>query len=551
MRVCTLVLCLLASATGTLPAQNTTSDSGGLLPPEQAAIDVRYYDLHVAVDPAGQRIDGTLLVDADVVHPVDGVILDLDDRLAVAEVRGLVPGRLEGPLAFERRSGQVWVPLRATFQPGDRVRLEIDYGGQPKSGPAGSFSAFIWGVTPDDQPWVTVNCERFGADLWWPVKDHPSDEPDSMAVRVTVPADLTAVSNGVLRDVTTEGDGRTFHWFSAEPLNLYNVTLNVAPYVELVSSFESVSGATVPVYFWVLEADREPAAAALPEFLDHIRHLESVVGPYPFQSEKYGLAQTNYLGMEHQTVISYGAGFRDDAMAGLDWGFDALHQHELAHEWFGNMVSPLDFRDLWLNEGFAQYAQILYAESRLGTDKADELLRLFRERLDHSQAIAPRHAVTAGDAFGRDLYWKGAWVLHTLRSLIGDEDFFTVLRRWTYAAPEDEDVSGGCACRYASTEEFVTLAETVAGRSLDWFFETYVRQPGVPKLRIWRAGDFVHLTWVGHTPPPYPIPIEISVDGEARVVEVTAGETTLSVPAEAVLEADPRGRMLFETVVVP
>jgi aminopeptidase N len=537
---------------GLLVAQTPSDSSGGPIIPEQAAYDVAFYDLTLQVNPADSTIEGGLTLYADVVQPLEHLVIDLDTRLAVRRIMlhspsGAAGEEVEAP--FERRAGTIWVAMPDTRQPGEKLVVSISYGGKPRSLPEGSFSGFIWGETPDGLPWVTVNCETYGADLWWPVKDHPSDEPDSMAIRIKVPAGLTAAANGRLRSVSENADGsRTFDWFVSTPINNYAVSLNIAPYVELSSSYESVSGASVPIYFWVLAEYRDQAAAALPEFKDHMHHLEAIVGPYPFQADKYGIAQTNYLGMEHQTIIAYGAEFRNDAMAGVDWGFDALHQHELAHEWFGNAVTPPDFRDLWLNEGFATYAQVLYAESRLGPEKAAELLATFRSNLDHSQPIAPREPSTAGAAYGRDLYWKGAWVLHTLRSLIGDEAFFKLLRRWIYPSPEAEDVSEGCACRFASTDDFAALAERVSGRELDWFFEAYLRRRGVPRLVLHRTSDGLDLRWENLSGLPERISVELDVDGRRIVAQVGPQGATVPIPDAAEVKVDPRGRLLFETL---
>jgi aminopeptidase N len=541
-----------ALAAGPLLSQAIPESSGGPLLTEQAAYDVRHYDLALRIHPADSAIAGVVTMQAHVVQPLEHLVLHLDTLLAVDGITLLEGGadrEAEVAANFERRAGEVWIDLHRTRQPGEDLRVRLSYGGRPRSGPEGSFGQFIWGATPDGQPWITVNCEIPGADIWWPVKDHPSDEPDSMALHITVPADLTAASNGVLRGVRSNPDGtRTFDWFVSTPINNYGVSLNVAPYVTVESSFKSVSGASVPVTFWVLPGSREQAVAAMPEFLDHMRHFEETLGPYPFQADKYGIAETNYLGMEHQTIIAYGANFEDDAMGGIDWGFDALHQHELAHEWFGNMLTPHDFRDLWLNEGFAEYAQILYAESRLGEQKAKELLSVFRSRLDHTQPVAPRHAITAGDAYSRDLYSKGAWVLHTLRTLIGEEAFFSLLRRWVYPSPELEDVNEGCACRFVSTDEFQALAEQISGRDLGWFFEAYLRREGVPLLRLERIEGGVSLTWDGFAGLAEAIPVELDVGGRRVVVPVGPEGATTPVAPDAEITIDPDGRLLFETV---
>ncbi len=538
-RATTLVAMLMA--VGWHPARTQTDPrmSGGPLPPEQAAYDVRFYDLAVAVTPDDSSITGAIVVHADVVSPLEVMVLDLDTVFRVAETS------LEGVgLRHERRGGQLWITLPRQYRVGERLAVRVAYAGKPRAVRRGGFDGFIWAETPDGLPWVTVSCEMFGADLWWPTKDHLSDEPDSMALHITAERPLVVATNGRLRSISESPAGRTFHWFVSTPINNYGVSLNIAPYVEVVEPYANVAGDTVPVTFWVLRHNAERARRALPEFLEHMRHLEDLVGPYPFWADKYGIAETPYLGMEHQTIIAYGANFRNDAMAGIDWGFDGLHQHELSHEWFGNQITPTGFQDLWLNEGFASYAQPLYAGSRLGRHKARELLTVYRSRVANRQAVAPRDVLTSHQAYTGDIYYKGALVLHSLRYLLGDEAFFTMLRRWTYPRPAAAEATGSCQCRLTSTDELVLHVNRFAGRRLDWFFEVYVRQAPLPRLRSRRSATELELTWDVPNGLPFPMPIDVRVGGVTRRVEMPDGSARIPVGEGVEVAIDPDGWVL-------
>ncbi|MBA3659350.1 MAG: M1 family metallopeptidase [Gemmatimonadales bacterium] len=537
-----LVLLMLDSSRAR--AQRPPDISGGPLSPEQASYDVSFYDLALRIDPADSTIAGSLSIVARVVQPLDRLVLDLDTVFTVRSVTALnLDGSPGARMPVERRGGQLWIET-PTLQPGERIAARIDYRGRPRTGPGGG-GGFIWSRTRQGAPWIAVSCELFGADLWWPVKDHPSDEPDSMALHFSVPAALTAVSNGRSRGVTANGDGtRTHHWFVSTPINNYAVTVNVAPYAALTTAQASVAGDTIPVTFWALPDDSAKARAALPEFLDHLRFYERLLGPYPFRHDKYGVAEAPFLGMEHQSLIAYGAGFRDDAMAQIDWGFDALHEHELAHEWFGNMLTPPDFSDIWLHEAFAQYMQPLYAEARLGRAKARELMRIMGSRIQNHAPIAARGPRTIDEAYSGDIYYKGAWVLHSLRYLMGDARFRTLLHQWTDPEPPVPVINDACRCRFATTDDFVRLASRIAGRDLNWFFDVYVRQAEAPALVVTRGGARTDLSWKVPGALPFPMPVEVRVGARLRRIEMPGGRATIDVPEATPVEADPNGSVL-------
>ena len=525
--------------------------SGGPLLPEQAAYDVTFYDLALHVNPADSTIAGALAVYARVVIPMGRLVLDLDTTMTVSAVTsladraaGAAPGGGAAALPFERRGGRLWITLPRTLQPGERVAARVEYRGRPR---VGGFGGFSWARTPSGAPWVTTSVETPGADIWWPVKDHPSDETDSMALHYTVPAPLVAVGNGRFRGVRENGDGtRTYDWFISTPINNYGVTMDVAPYVEVTEPYVSTSGDTMRVTFWALPEDSANARRAMPEFLDHLRFFEEIGGPYPFRRDKYGIVQTPFLGMEHQTLIAYGAGFRNDAMARYDWGFDALHQHELAHEWWGNQITPPDWNDLWLHEAFAQYMQPLYAERRISVAKARDIMTMARSRVRTTNplAIAPREPQNSREAYARDVYWRGSWVLHSLRYVLGSDRFFTMLRQWNDPTPPLPALNAACRCRFATSEDLLLLASRIAGQDLRWFFDVYVWQAELPRLVVTRTGPTVELRWEAPGGLPFPMPVDVRVDGRTRRVEMPGGRATLTVPARASVDVDPDGWVL-------
>jgi aminopeptidase N len=532
-------------------------DSGGPLSAEQAAYDVEHYDLAIEVFPETKSISGTLTMRARIGLPLGTLVFDLDPRL---EIRRVTLGSAETfstetistetireELEFVRQGGKVRARFPRTVQPNAIIVLEIEYGGVPREAPMPPWSGGLtWETTPSGAPWIATTCQGEGADLWWPVKDHVSDEPNAMDIRVTVPEPLVVASNGRLERVEAlPRNRRTFHWHVSTPINTYNVALNIAPYILLEASYDSVTGETVPVVFYVLPENVEKGRALLPEIIEHLRFFERRVGPYPFRRDKYGVAQTPHLGMEHQSIIAYGAGFDRGAMTGgKDWGFDVLHHHELSHEWWGNLVTNADWNDMWIHEGFGSYMQPLWLEDTQGRERAADYLQSIRRRVRNDAPVAPREATSAKQVYTGDIYFKGAWILHTLRYLLGDEVFFTSLRRMAYPDPELERSTDGRACRFATTDDYLALVESLSGQDLDWFFEVYLHHAPLPCLRFERREQELFLAWEVENGLDFPMPIDVRLGMELRRTTIPAEGVVLPLAPGLPFEIDPDVRVL-------
>jgi aminopeptidase N len=516
------------------------SASGGPLAPEQACFDVLAYDLSLRVDPGQRRIDGELTMHAELVATTDAIILDLDPRLEVENV-------LLGDTAadWQRDGGRIRISPDG-IEIGGEFAVRVRYGGEPRIAPTPPWKGgFTWAETPDGQPWIATSCQGEGADLWWPCKDHPSDEPRHFDIRVTVPEQLVCASNGVLRSDTASGDGwRTFHWHVANPINNYCVALNIAPYEVIEDVYVCVDGTELPVQFWVLPRHAERGRRALPEFLDHLRHMEETCGPYPFRNEKYGIAETPFLGMEHQTIIAYGNRFRRPR-----FNFDWLHHHEMSHEWWGNLVTCRDWKDMWIHEGIGTYMQALYIERKHGPAAYRVEMEQKRRTLANRQPIAPREPRDSREIYfgnsGNDIYYKGSWVMHTLRWVLGDETFFEALRRMAYPTPELETVTDGSQTRLVDTDEIREIAERVSGTDLRWFFDVYLHEAELPKLRTEQRGSTLHLSWEAPADLPFPMPVPIRIGEEIVRVEVgpEGGEVEIG---DRKWEIDPDGWLLLD-----
>lgn len=527
------------------------TDTGGPLMPEQAAYDVKSYDLDLRVDPAGQSIKGVHTTLALIVHPTKWFVLDLDTPLQVDSV-GLVDPVRKKPqqLKFERREGKLWIAFPSTRQPGESVRVAVAYNGKPRVAPRPPWvGGFVWSKTASGETWLGVACQMDGADLWFPVKDHPSDEAETVSLHFTVPQPLVAASNGRLQSVVDNRDGtRTFNWLVSNPINNYGITLNVAPYKTIEDKFLSVSGQNVPITFWVLPEDFAKGAALVAETKKYLAFFEEYLGPYPFRGDKFGIAETSYLGMETQTIIAYGNQFRHDP-DGLDW----LMFHELGHEWWGNMVTASDWRDFWLHEGFQSFMDTFYLEKLRGKEAYFKAMTNRVKNLRNVQPVAPRESRSAVQMYMQapdylnsdgDIYGKGAVILHTLRYLIGDKAFFAGLRRMAYPEPRMEKITNGRQVRFATTDDFLHIAEDVSGMDLDWFFEVYLRQPKLPKLVSEKNGNRLTLRWEVPGDLPFPMPVEVSVGNTTKRYQVSQGQIIVPIEPGQNVVVDPQGWIL-------
>ncbi len=526
-----LALTMGACATR-MPLDPRTANTGGLLTASERATDVISYDLTLELFPKKRSIRGSGTAQLRAIEPTTIVELQLDSRFTISEVR--VDGLA---MKFQRDGGSIMVELRQPLDAGEESSVTVDYSGKPWVAKRAPWDGgFVWSKTPDGQPWIATAVQSEGCDLWWPCKDHFADKPERMTMHVTVPAGLSAALNGVLESTDKLADGRrTFHWVVTRPISDYNVSLNVGPFERIETSFESVNGTKVPIEFWTLKSSLEKARKLIDEDLrQQIEWFERTLGPYPWGDEKLGLVETPHLGMEHQTLNAYGNKFKRD-----NHGFDWLLQHELSHEWFGNLMTHKRSNDAWLHEGFGNYMQPAYSLHRFG--KAAYLHRMYQGylRLENCDPVVPEGDPTSDEAFTGDIYTKGMWVLHTLRRQIGDDAFWRATRRLLYDTATPWELSYPIEPVYRSTEDFVRFVNEEAGRDLTWMFDVYLREADLPALEISRADDNLKLVWNVPGGHEFPMPVLVEVDGTLHQVSMEDGSGWLPVAQDAHVVIDP------------
>jgi len=505
--------------------------SGGPLSTNQAAYDVRRYDLEIALDPATKRISGRGTTTVVATAPLARFDIQLDDRLTVAAVA------VDGAAAsFEHEDGLIAVPLAPGWQPGERHAVEVVYAGKPKVAARPPWiDGLVWRETPSGAPWLGVTVQSDGADDWWPAKDHPSDEPDEgLSMALTLPSTLVGLSNGRKTGERVNDDGTTTtFWEVSYPINNYLVTFNAAPYVPVEATYRGVDGTLeVPIVFWAIPEHVEQARelwAWAPKMLEVMARR---YGEYPFLDDKFWVAEAPYLGMEHQTLVAYGAKFEMNR-----FGFDWLLLHETAHEWWGNKISVADWADFWIQEGFANYAEALYVLDTAGEERYLDYMRGVMRRIRNREPIVAGRDLTAAEAYKGDIYPKGAATLHSLKWLIGDDAFFDLLHRFA----NDERF----AYRTVSTADFEQLVGEVTGTEVPWFFDLYLRRAAPPRWTMTRSAaangkERVDLAW---DDPAFQLPLPVEVDGETLRVPMPHGRGEIEVAAGAEVAVDPDGRI--------
>ena len=507
------------------------TDTGGPLMFEQGVYDVQNYDISLKVDPASKTISGTTVMTARTVIPTNVIVLDLDTPYTINKI---VDGTGKG-LKYERREGKIWIWFPLSKQVGEEIKTSITYSGSPRIAPRAPWvGGFMWAKTPSGADWISVALQNDGADLEFPCKDHPSDKPATSSMHITVPDPLIATGPGKFEGVKKNNDATsTYNWHMTNPIANYSLVFNAAPYKTVEDTYKSISGETLPIIFYVISEDFEKAPRLVEEQKKYLAFYEKYLGPYPFRTQKVGIVETPHLGMEHSTDIAYGNQFKFNA-DGTDW----LLLHEFGHEWWANLVTASDWKDFWLHEGFQSYMDTLYQEYLHGQDAYLKAMAGRVKGLRNQQPVAPREPkisyqvyMSAPDYVNSDgdIYGKGALILHTLRYLIGDEKFFKALHHMAYPTKEMETYTDGRQERLVTTDDFLTIAEQDSGMKLDWFFELYLRQPKLPRLLEASASDCqakctFNLQWETPNNMPFPMPVDVVVDGKTQRVEMPNGK---------------------------
>lgn len=515
-----------------------TIKTGAPLSALQRGFDVRHYALSVRVMPETRTIEGGVDVSFVAVDAISEIELNLDPRL---EIRGATLGGVT--LDVARNANSVVIALPARLEPGERAVVSVSYGGKPHVGLAPPWhGGFVWSEA-DGTPWFATAVQTQGCDVWWPCKDHYGDKPDEgVEVAVTAPRGVKVASVGTLAGVEEGEDGfNTWRWTSRHPYTGYAIAINGGPYELVEATHTGVNGAAYPVQFWALPKNADKARALIEsDAIPDLKFFERLLGPYPWGDEKAGFVETPHLGMEHQTINGYGEQYKRGTH-----GFDQLLHHELAHEWFGNLMTHAAPEDSWLHEGYGSYMQAAYAEELAG--EMGYMDRMFGAYVGNENCLPIANAAVGdvGEAFdNRDIYTKGAWMLHTLRRHIGETAFWNGTRRLLYDTANPWALSYPIEPRYRSTTDFIRIMSEEADEDISWLVEPYLYEADLPALKTSHSDGVLHLEWSTPGERVFPMPVEVSVDGAVSVVEMREGVGSIAVADGARIVIDPRSAIL-------
>jgi aminopeptidase N len=538
----------LSAEGGKPPITLQTQNSGGPLDPAQMNVRFDTGDLQIEVFPESETIKGIATLNFTTKAKVNTLVVDLDRNLPVTAVS--IDGTALKAGSWTNPEGRMTILLGKSVAKGAKVSATITYGGTPHVAVRAPWDGgFVWSKTKEGVPWIATAVQGEGCDLFWPCIDYPTYEPDQLDIHVTVPKGLKAPSNGVFQGMVEHSDGRTtWSWRVMQP-TLYGVALNIGPYEEISDTYKSRFGNEIPMYYWYLPGEEKQAKELFAEFAPTLDFFETMIGPYPFGKEKVGVVETPHLGMEHQTINAYGNGYKKSPE-----GFDWLFHHEFSHEWFANQLTVANWDDFWLHEGTGSYMQPLYGEWREGTARYNAMMLNQRAGINNKSAIvagkpqSERQVYVDSPGRGGDIYTKGSWTLHTLRNLIGDKAFFDVMKLAIYGRtdPTPENIKP----IYRTTPEFIGFVKQVTGTDYQWFFDVYLYQAALPELIEKREGNTLLLSWETPNKKPFPMPVDVSINGVVTRLAMTNGNEKLTVPAGAHVVIDPMARVLRRSATV-
>ena len=507
-----LMLAVFIAASHTSCAQVLSNKEGnyneadslrGSLRPERA-FDVQKYHLKLKVEPEKQFISGSNTISFIAEDDLSTIQIDLFDNMKVDSIL-----QNDEVLAFERKHNAVFINLEETVKANEKGEIQFYYSGKPivaKNAPWDG--GFVWDKDKNGDPWIGVAVQGTGASLWYPNKDHQSDEPEEVQLDIAVPNGLMNVSNGQFLGEKYLGNGFTqWSWKTVNPINNYNVMINIANYEHFSDSYGDLD-----LDYYVLPYNLEKAKEQFKEVKPMMNCFYEKFGEYPFVEDGFKLIETPYLGMEHQSAVAYGNEYKmgylgnDLSGTGIGLKWDYIIIHESGHEWYGNSITAKDIADMWIHEGFTSYTEAVYVECRWGKEEALEYLKGTRRGLGNNAPIIGDYGVNSEGS--GDMYFKGANLLNTIRSIYDND------KLWWKTLKDYTETYKHQIIDTETTENFFNKETEV---DLQPIFDQYLRHSDLPKLEFRKKEGETQARWIADV-EDFKMPVDILVDGnEIRI----------------------------------
>ena len=492
MRKSILIIVLFCVNFSVFSQEFTRKDSlRGELTPFRTCYDVTYYNLNVTIDEKEKTIERSFNdIYFTTISDFETIQIDLAKNMEILLI--LFPDKdldsacydveYDYELEFTREHDAVFVKFPRIIKKGEQSYIRVWYSGYPREAVNPPWDGgFSWKIDKNNNPWIGVSCQGLGASVWWPNKDHQSDEPDSMTIKVSARNPFKIICNGNLRSEKTtfssylQDSINTSEWFVSYPINNYNVTLNIGDYVHFQDEY--VSGEdTLDLSYYVLSYNEEKAKKHFEQVKPMMECFENYFGKYPFWEDGYALVETSYLGMEHQSAIAYGNDYLPGYQGSLGYSggleFDFIIVHETGHEWWGNSITTNDIADMWIHEGFCTYSEALYVECLYGYDQMLEYVNNQKRFIRNNSPIVGHYHVN--DKGSGDMYHKGSVMLHTLRTLIeNDELWFELIK----------EISEKFQYETLDAQEIMNYIMERTSYDLTDFFNQYLHNEKLPEFQ--------------------------------------------------------------------
>ncbi len=435
--------------------------------------DVKHYNISVTPNLEEETIIGSNIITFKCVAAGKTMQMDLQKPLLIQNINF---GNTN--LIFTQKNNIALITFSQNLIIGNEYKITINYLGKPKKAIRAPWDGgIVWEKDLQNRPYINTACQGLGASVWWPCKDHQSDEPDSMLMHFTVPENLVAVGNGKLRSITANNNNtKTFTWAVTNPINTYCATMNIGNYVNFSDTLNGENG-VLTLDYWVMDFNLEKAKKQFVQAKQTIRAMEYWYGAYPFYEDNYKLIETHHLGMEHQSGVAYGNkymnGYLGSDLSGSGWGlkWDYIIVHESGHEWFGNSITTNDIADMWVHEGFTDYCETLFINYYYGKEAGDAYVQGIRNNIENDKPIIGPYGVNKEGS--SDMYYKGANMLHTIRTLINNDSLFRNILRGLNKKYYHQTVN---------TNDIETYISQNAKIDFSKVFDEYLRTTNIPTI---------------------------------------------------------------------